>query len=161
MTLFLCFFQVFRYFFFRKYWFFMGRDVNTYFINLSWKLIFTFKALELHGHHSITFHLYIYLCVMYHWFFKKKWLIEKCKTQKNSVYLICPFSFYNYRYEFTRYLYITFLYTQLRPILILFWGKICFLWNLFYKTAIVVQVYSRKKYIFRGYRYDFIEFNFM
>lgn len=105
MTLFLCFFQVFRYFFFRKYWFFMGRDVNTYFINLSWKLIFTFKALELHGHHSITFHLYIYLCVMYHRFLKKKWLIEKCKTHKKFVYLICPFSFYNYRYEFTRYLY--------------------------------------------------------
>lgn len=58
-------------------------------------------------------------------------------------------------------IYILHFYTQLRPILILFWGKICFLWEPFYKTAIVVQVYSRKKDIFRGYWYDFIEFNFM
>lgn len=65
---------------------------------------------------------------MYHRFLKKKNdFLRNAKPQKNSVYLICPFSFYNYRFEFTRYLYITFLYTQLRPILILFGGKICFL----------------------------------
>lgn len=36
--------------------------------------------------------------------------LRNAKPKKNSVYLICPISFYNYRFEFTRYLYITFLY---------------------------------------------------
>lgn len=50
----------------------MGRDVNIYFINLFWKLIFIFKVLELYGYYLIIFYLYIYLCVMYYWFLKKK-----------------------------------------------------------------------------------------
>lgn len=77
------------------------------------------------------------------------WFVENYKTPKNSVYLICPFSFYNYKFEFTFYLYITFLYTQLRPILGTHFGKIVFYESHVKKQKpMVVQVYRRKKDIY-------------
>lgn len=92
------------------------------------------------------------------------WFVENYKPPKNSVYLICPFSFYNYKFEFTLYLYITFLYTRLRPILGTHFGKIVFYESHVKKQKpMVVQVYRRKKiYIFfSGSQYNLKEFNIM